>query len=146
MNSENMEYVSIDINRRPIVMVGVVFAVAGSIFMFVLTTSFGAELWEVVVFSLLPYVLILGAILGSLIVPMEIGAGPKGLQIVFKPGRKLDLGWKDVVSIQPSPKSEYYHLKYRRRDGSFGVYALTEEAANHVQQIWSSITGYDMAQ
>jgi hypothetical protein len=145
MNSEDMEYASIDINRRPIVVVGVVFAVAGSIFMFVLTTSFGAELWKVVVFSLLPYVLILGAILGSLIVPIEIGAGPKGIQIVFKSERKLDLAWKDVVSIQPSPRSDYYHLRYRRRDGDVGVYALTEEAANHVQRNRPNTTGEDLA-
>jgi hypothetical protein len=143
MKSGKMEYVGIDINRRPIVMVGVVFAVAGSIFMFVLTTSFGAELWKVLVFSLLPYVLILGAILGSLIVPIEIGAGPEGIQIVFKSGRRLDLGWKDVVSIQPSPRSDYYHLRYRRRDRSVGVYALTEEAARHVQRLRPDITNED---
>ncbi len=127
-----MEYVSIDINRRPIYMVGVVIAVTGSIAMFVLTTAFGAELWRVALFSLLPYLLILGGVLGSLIVPIEIGAGPEGVQIVFKSGRKLDLGWEDVISIQPSPNSDFHHLKYRRKDGGVEVYALTEEAANHV--------------
>lgn len=142
-----MEYVSIDINRRPIYMVGIVMSVASSIFMFFLTTSFGAELWEVLLFSVvLPYLLVVAAILGFLISPIEIGAGPEGIQMVFKLGRKLDITWKDVVSIQPGPgNSDFYHLKYRRKGGSVGIYALTEEAANHVKQMWSKETDYDLA-
>ena len=148
MNSENMEYVRIDINRRPIYMVGIVMSVALSIFMFFLTTSFEADLWEVLVFSVvLPYLLVVGAVLGSLISPIEIGAGPEGIQMVFKLGRKLDITWKDVVSIQPGPgNSDFYHLKYRRRGGGVGFYALNEKAANHVQRMWPINGNHNLAQ
>ncbi|MEE9223935.1 MAG: hypothetical protein V3U51_04215 [Thermoplasmata archaeon] len=147
MNSETMEYVSIEINRRPIYIIAVVMTVSGSVFMFFLTTSFGAELWEVLLFSIvLPSLLIVAAILGSLIGPIEIGAGPEGIQFVFKLGRRLDLGWKDVVSLEPIPNSDFYHLKYRRRGGGIGFYALNEKAANHVQRMGPDNIGQNLVQ
>ncbi len=145
INSENMEYVSIDVNRRPIYIIAVVMTVSGSVFMFFLTTSFGAELWEVLLFSIvLPSLLIVGAILGSLISPLEIGIGTEGIQLVFKLGRRLDIGWKDVISLQPYRAPDFYHLRYHRKGGAIGICTISGEAANKMRHVWSNMTGYDL--
>ena len=147
MNSESMEYISIDINRRPIYIIGVVMTVSGSVFMFFLTTSFGAELWEVLLFSIaMPSLLIVGAVLASLITPLEIGIGTEGIQLVFKLGRRLDIGWKDVISLQPYRAPDFYHLKYHRKGGVIRMCTVSGEAANKIRHVWSNMTGYDLPQ
>ncbi len=126
-------------NRRPIYILVSVLAVVGSISMFVLTLSFEAELWEITAFSLLPFLVIVAVLIGDLISPIEIGVGPDGIQLVYKLGRKLDVSWKDVISLQPYRAPDFYHLKYYR-EGRMGMCTLSKEPSDSIQKMLSRLT------
>ncbi|MEE9115977.1 MAG: hypothetical protein V3U09_03680, partial [Thermoplasmata archaeon] len=77
--------------------------------------------------------------------PLEIGIGVEGIQLVFKLGRRLDIGWKDVISLQPYRAPDFYHLRYHRKGGATGICTISGEVANKIRHVWSNMTGYDLA-
>jgi hypothetical protein len=133
-----MVYTRNVINRRPIYILVSVLAVVGSISMFVLTLSFEAELWEIIAFSFLPFLVIVAVFIGDLTSPMEVGVGPDGIQLVYKLGRKLNVSWKDVISLQPYRAPDFYHLKYYK-EGRVSMCTLSKEPADNIQKALSGL-------